>query len=239
MTNKPYQDDNHNTEYKLMDEHGADGQYVADAPPELTPGKLNKIKGKFKPVYVVAVVCILAIIGFIYKSVRHPAVVPPHITQIAPVAQPIETTLVPKNDQEKQAIATITQLEQMQAQTQQNLNKIEQSVADLNQRVEDLALSTQSLSQTVATKLVEKTQIEKNEKAMVDQQNAEIRKQKQYYVTAVIPGRAWLASRDGETLTVAGGDYLHGYGKVKSIDPYSGDVVTDSGAVIQYAASEK
>lgn len=50
-----------------------------------------------------------------------------------------------------------------------------------------------------------------------------------YNVQAIIPGRAWLKSEAGDTVTVAEGDYLKGYGRVTKIDPYDGIVGIDTG----------
>jgi hypothetical protein len=45
-----------------------------------------------------------------------------------------------------------------------------------------------------------------------------------YTVQAIIPGRAWLKSDSGETVTVAEGDSLKSYGRITKIDPYDGIV---------------
>ncbi|HTM63775.1 MAG TPA: hypothetical protein VL360_04675 [Gammaproteobacteria bacterium] len=45
-----------------------------------------------------------------------------------------------------------------------------------------------------------------------------------YAVQAIIPGRAWLRSNNGDTLTVAEGDEIKGIGRVTKIDPYDGVV---------------
>lgn len=50
-----------------------------------------------------------------------------------------------------------------------------------------------------------------------------------YSVQAIIPGRAWLKSEAGETVTVAEGDVLREYGRVTKIDPYDGFVSIDTG----------
>lgn len=50
-----------------------------------------------------------------------------------------------------------------------------------------------------------------------------------YTVQAIIPGRAWLKSESGETVTVALGDTLKGYGRINKIDPYDGVVIIDTG----------
>lgn len=53
-----------------------------------------------------------------------------------------------------------------------------------------------------------------------------------YSVQAIIPGRAWLKSEAGDTVTVAEGDYLKGYGRVTKIDPYDGIVAIDTGSKV-------
>lgn len=50
-----------------------------------------------------------------------------------------------------------------------------------------------------------------------------------YTVQAIIPGRAWLKTDSGDTVTVAEGDVLKGYGRITKIDPYDGIVDIDTG----------
>jgi hypothetical protein len=49
-----------------------------------------------------------------------------------------------------------------------------------------------------------------------------------YSVQAIIPGRAWLKSEAGDTVTVAEGDVVKDLGRVTKIDPYDGVVQIDS-----------
>jgi hypothetical protein len=51
----------------------------------------------------------------------------------------------------------------------------------------------------------------------------------EYNVQAIIPGRAWLKSENGETLTVAEGDVIRDVGRVTKIDPYDGVVEISTG----------
>ncbi|MDR3492498.1 MAG: hypothetical protein P4M12_10765 [Gammaproteobacteria bacterium] len=53
-----------------------------------------------------------------------------------------------------------------------------------------------------------------------------------YTVQAIIPGRAWLKSENGDTVTVTEGDTLQGYGRIMKIDPYDGNVQIDVGGKI-------
>lgn len=50
-----------------------------------------------------------------------------------------------------------------------------------------------------------------------------------YSVQAIIPGRAWLRSDNGETVTVAEGDVIRNLGRVIKINPYDGVVEISSG----------
>lgn len=51
-----------------------------------------------------------------------------------------------------------------------------------------------------------------------------------YNVQAIIPGRAWLRSDSGETVTVAEGDTVKDLGRVTKIDPYDGVVEINTGS---------
>lgn len=50
-----------------------------------------------------------------------------------------------------------------------------------------------------------------------------------YSVQAIIPGRAWLKSDSGDTITVAEGDSIRELGRIIKIDPYDGVVVINTG----------
>ncbi len=52
-------------------------------------------------------------------------------------------------------------------------------------------------------------------------------------IHAIIPGRAWLRSPDGKTISVSEGDPVNGLGKIIKIDAYNGVVVTSSGAILR------
>ena len=53
-----------------------------------------------------------------------------------------------------------------------------------------------------------------------------------YNVQAIIPGRAWLRSDSGETITVAEGDAIKDIGRVSKIDPYDGVVEINTGSKV-------
>lgn len=55
-----------------------------------------------------------------------------------------------------------------------------------------------------------------------------------YYVQAIIPGRAWLKNSQGQVITVGPGDPVPGYGTVTNINPQSGSVTTSTGTNIVF-----
>lgn len=59
-----------------------------------------------------------------------------------------------------------------------------------------------------------------------------------YYVQAVIPGRAWLKSSNGQIITVTTGDGIPGYGTVETIDSQNGVVITSTGTKIVFGIDE-
>jgi len=59
-----------------------------------------------------------------------------------------------------------------------------------------------------------------------------------YHVNAIVPGRAWLLSSDGQLVTVRAGDKLAGYGRILAISAPEGKVLTSTGAVIQYGVND-
>ncbi len=60
-----------------------------------------------------------------------------------------------------------------------------------------------------------------------------------YEVKAVVPGRAWIQSENGELTSIEVGETLVGYGKVESIDVTEGIVKLSSGATIQYGLYDR
>ena len=53
------------------------------------------------------------------------------------------------------------------------------------------------------------------------------------YIHAIIPGRVWLRDQNNRIFSVVPGDDVQGYGKVLSIDPRAGTVMTSSGQLLR------
>ncbi|MFN3234534.1 MAG: hypothetical protein ACE365_03850 [Gammaproteobacteria bacterium] len=106
---------------------------------------------------------------------------------------------------------------------QSNVSELQSNMQDIRS---DLSLVTTQLTKMQQAQEVKKKQIVARKTPAMHLPN--------YFVEAVVPGRAWLQSSIGTTITVAIGDTIRGYGEVTKIDPYTGNVTLSSGKVFEY-----
>jgi intracellular multiplication protein IcmG len=136
-----------------------------------------------------------------------------------------ETTQQQVGELQRQQFSSKTQLVNLQ----DKLDGLGAAVADVHHSVGQVAQTLTSMQQ--------RTRMIKREKQQAARRHAVLlRREKSYFVSAVLPGRAWLKGADGTTVTVIVGNTLPGYGKVLSIDPYSG-VVRTTHAVLRYSVA--
>lgn len=157
------------------------------------------------------------------------AVLPPTV----PVAT--DNAMTDKIDQLQQQNTQLTEL--LREQTADNRERsvsLEQKIAGLESTLSDLQNTISDLSDQVKHNKSLQDALLTYQKNSQAAKESRLRQIKQYFVQAVIPGRAWLHAADGTTITVAVGDEIPGYGKVASIDAYSGAVMTNSGRQINY-----
>jgi intracellular multiplication protein IcmG len=128
------------------------------------------------------------------------------------------------NQKFSQNSAKLTMLEQELDKAQSVLTNMQGSVNNLNTAVGELAKVVQQLEQK--QRQAEMAAKKKKMPPMV------------YHVRAIVPGRAWLESKDGKLVTVRPGTKLNSYGKVTVIDVDNGVVKTDLGYVIKYGESD-
>lgn len=113
--------------------------------------------------------------------------------------------------------------------TAANLKQISDQLAQLATAVQNEA--------KVNSGLIEK--MERQEKMMLGSGKMGVSEQPiQYFLQAIIPGRAWLISSEGETVTVSRGTPLGSYGRVSFIDAASGRVLTSTGQTIIFKPDE-
>lgn len=118
-------------------------------------------------------------------------------------------------------------------QTQANsaqIVEIKQKISSSEQKLEELTKQLTSMNQSI-------TDI--NKKMTKTKKKAKVRKQPvkliNYYLKAMVHGRAWIESEAGDYLTVKVGDKLDTYGVITSFDDINGQIRTSSGRDINYA----
>jgi hypothetical protein len=141
-----------------------------------------------------------------------------------------------------QKLTTLTQQNaQLQAEYKQKTADYEQQNSELQSKVQNLNARIAGLETTLAHlgRSIQDTRTEANkDAAMTVQSPAQVAAMRPiepritYTVQAIIPGRAWLKSESGETVTVAEGDTLKGYGRIVKIDPYDGVVDLEMGGKV-------
>jgi intracellular multiplication protein IcmG len=108
-----------------------------------------------------------------------------------------------------------------------SLERTQTAVVGLSKQIDNVSTDVQSLSSQFKKHTVVKKKIIKSKVAQVT-----------YNIKAIVPGRVWLESSDGQTVSLREGDKLANYGTVETISPRQGLVVTSSGMVIQYGIND-
>ena len=149
----------------------------------------------------------------------------PEITRQEPTALEQLEKAAPKT------VAT-TQYQPEIKELQSGLGEVNQSVTGLQKTLVTLTASVQALSNQVE-------QLSKEQKAKaasVPQAKPVVKTE--YYLKAIITGRAWVESATGDLTTVKVGDELKGYGTITAIDPENATVTTSEGATIKHAPND-
>lgn len=128
-------------------------------------------------------------------------------------------------------------MEQLRTQYDQRIQEYQDQNKSLQNQVETLSTKVASmenqLTDMMSTRVKKLQEVEKSAALPVspgDESETHTAPPKiPYNVQAIIPGRAWLKSDSGETITVAEGDVIKGVGRVTRIDPYDGIVEIKSG----------
>ncbi len=122
------------------------------------------------------------------------------------------------------------------------LNQMNSAITNLTNSMSSITNALANISnnlQTISEKLNQRTATRK----VAPRRRATKRRRVRhiapnYYVQALIPGRAWLKGPSGGTLSVGVGDRIPGLGIVNDIDVQRGAIVTSSGAEIRYGIRE-
>lgn len=260
-------DNNENDEYEFTDldmmNMDSDELKSGDAKTIQDSAQVNSAKNVRRNALIVVILVVLAMLAYKFmgsffttkntdsSSIQSSAI---------PVEQPVATTtpvpvVSPPVTEQPAPTPDVAQIEQRlsvlevgQENLRSEINSLNDQLGMVSSNINDLSNKINALNQTVST-LSAKLDEQSQKIAMMSEharpkkvvQPRVVRKvipQSMYYIQAVIPGRAWLISTNGSTLTVREGTPIAGYGVVKLIDPNQGRVITSSGRVIRFSQQD-
>lgn len=166
------------------------------------------------------------------------------VEQVANAKQVVTPVMPMQQTQEfHQQVSTLIneRLSSIESQNQANLDKLSSQINELQNTVTNLDERLNKLSNIAQDLITQQQQIAAQKMAV--KQKTLIKKQVVipkpiYYVRAVVPGRAWLETQHGKTITVSLGDNLPGYGVITAIDTNQGTLTTSLGAIIGYSPDD-
>ncbi len=165
-------------------------------------------------------------------------VAPQPMPQVQPVVQENNSGLRQKVDSietnQQNVQSQVSSMNEQVGNINNNVNNLTSQISRLNQTITDLTTQLNRQSEEINV-LMERTKPKPIRRMMRPRQflQANI-----YYISAVIPGRAWLIGTNGSTLTVREGTKIAGYGVVKLIDSMEGRILTSSGRVIRFSQED-
>ncbi|HEV2613412.1 MAG TPA: hypothetical protein VGV92_01755 [Gammaproteobacteria bacterium] len=203
---------------------------------------------------VVAVFCLYKLYGVFSAAPEKPKNEMP--VPVVTVPQPVKAPVVvaPQELSTNQEFSVLQDkvgtLQKVVSQVSQSNANLQDQMAGVSTSIADIQNSISSLSQQVTAlvkpkpveevkKPVEKKVVHAKSKRKEAVKSASVVKRADYYVKAMIQGRAWLMTPEGATLTIAEGDTLPGYGQIGRIDPARGEVTTSSGTIIGYRSDDR
>ncbi len=210
---------------------------------------------------IIGIFCIYKIMDVLFTpgAPRHKIVAPVQTqmpkpiqsenTSISSAPMPAATNVVAAMPSNQEQIATasvanrLNTLEQQANTEQSNLERLSTQVNDLQTSLNNMDSKLSSLTtslQAVAAEVVKQEAVQAAKQAAKKKANsvAQAAPKAVYYIKAMVPGRAWLSTQNGGTITVSLGNNLPGYGTVEVIDPSQGTLITSSGAIIGYSSGD-
>jgi intracellular multiplication protein IcmG len=157
----------------------------------------------------------------------------------------------PSQDALNQTEKKVTALEEERSRLKTDLFAMQQQLRDVTQTVSNMTSSLDAIKQSmeqINDKMDQQSEqmvrLQSIKRAQRRASTPSVKKimpkveSTQYYIQAIIPGRAWLMSTKGTTLTVSRGSEVPGYGDVRLINPKLGRIFTSSGRVIQFSQAD-
>lgn len=217
----------------------------------------SSIAKRFFSRRVIVVLILIIAVLIVYQFVKPRGIKPETQTlEQQPTLQPVTTTATtaleptptpvtlpvmegpkePVPSELQQQVSSLAQQTQSQVgQLQQGVQQLQGQLAQVSNQVTTLASSVKTCAAQCPPKIVTPVVTKPKPKKVVVRPPV-------YYVRAVVPGRAWIYNKCGNTVvhltTVKVGDFLPGYGRIQAISPSQGKVWTSWGTVIRYGVND-
>lgn len=161
-----------------------------------------------------------------------PASQPPVVIQTGAAPSASVPDRVTALEDQNTKLMTLMQTEYLQklSEYQEQNNQMREQLQTMNSRMVDIEKNLNRLLQALGGNSSNNNGRSNPEYGAPPARRAVAEVKIAYTVQAIIPGRAWLKSESGETITVAEGDKLKGIGNIIKIDPYDGVVDIDTGS---------
>lgn len=179
------------------------------------------------------------------QPIKKVEVKPEPIVYKPPVQAPIERVrVINKTVTDPKVNTKLTALQHSSRLSSRKISKINNNLGALRDGVDSLTSKINSLNVVI----MQLANTVKEQQSMIEALKPKLPPKKvekkplkpliTYHIKALIPGRGWLMSSKGITITVIKGTRIPGFGRVVSIDARHGKVVTSSGKVIQFSISD-
>lgn len=217
-----------------------------------SPGK-SSVFERLKRKNILIALGVIIVIFVVYKIIDVAFTPSTSRTRISAPAQQMVMTPIsnaPTAQVSQQPIAAapvdnrLNALEQQGNNNQAGIDKLNTEMADvqntlaaMNAKLTDLTTAMQAVTAQYAEQQERLKMQEAAKHAKVSRRHWAVRPI--YYVRALVPGRAWLSTKNGGTVTVGLGGNLPGYGIVQVIDTNQGTVTTSTGAIIGYNPGDR
>lgn len=143
--------------------------------------------------------------------------------------------LASAEQQNQEDAAQLSRLEDRFTQVETNFNQLQSQLLQMQSQLESMTNQLGSLQQQLVKAQEKQVTTKPKAAKAVKKSTTEQVTYPQYYVQAIMPGRAWLIREsDSATITVAVGDELPGYGKIVNINPLRASVITSTDYTIPY-----
>jgi intracellular multiplication protein IcmG len=164
-----------------------------------------------------------------------------------PVAHKVQTAVSVQHPN-PQLLNQLDSIKSSQVSNQDTLSSLQNNISGLKSQLNEASSDNSQLAQAVTTLTAQVKilagQVSKNTAKLtvkpkkVAGHKVYRPKPITYDINAVVPGRAWITSSNGHAYSVAVGDQIAQYGRVRAIDENTGRIYTTSGKIIGYGPND-